>query len=126
VLIVPTVELPPTMPFTFQMTDVFAVFVTVAVNCLVRFTRTVALVGAIVMVTADSSRIVTDALPLDVGEAVLVARTVTVDGSGTVNGAMYSPLLSIMPTAELPPAMSFTLQVTLLGPPVTVAANVCA
>src|SRR5262245_32010524 len=30
--IVPTVELPPTIPFTFQVTAVFGVFCTVAVN----------------------------------------------------------------------------------------------
>jgi len=34
-LTVPSVELPPEMPFTFQVTAVFEVFVTVAVNCLV-------------------------------------------------------------------------------------------
>ena len=36
-----------------------------------------------------SGRIVTDALPVDVGEAVLVARTVTVAGLGTADGAVY-------------------------------------
>ena len=55
VLIVPIVEFPPTMPFTFQMIEVFGVFSTVAVNCLVCLTRTVALVGEIVMVTAGGA-----------------------------------------------------------------------
>jgi len=31
--IVPTIEFPPAMPFTFQFTAVFDVLVTVAVNC---------------------------------------------------------------------------------------------
>ena len=39
------------MSFTFQITDVFELFWTVAVNCFVRLTRTVAVVGEIVMAT---------------------------------------------------------------------------
>ena len=45
------------MPLTFQVTDVFAVFCTVAVNCFVCFTRTVALVGEIVMATAGGAAV---------------------------------------------------------------------
>ena len=45
--IVPTVPLPPAIPFTFHVTVLFVVFSTVAVNCLVCFTRTLALVGEI-------------------------------------------------------------------------------
>ena len=51
VLIVPTVLLPPVMPFSFQLTPVFVMFCTVAVNCFVLLTRTVALVGVMLMVT---------------------------------------------------------------------------
>jgi hypothetical protein len=51
VVMAPTVELPPTTPFTFQTTAVFEAFCTVAVNCLVRFTLTVALAGDTVTVT---------------------------------------------------------------------------
>jgi hypothetical protein len=54
-LIVPTAELPPVMPFTFQITDVFELFTTTAVNCAVRFTRTVVLVGEIVMPTGGGA-----------------------------------------------------------------------
>ena len=43
------------MPFTFQMTPVFELFCTVAVNCCIFFTRTVALVGEIVIVTAAAA-----------------------------------------------------------------------
>jgi hypothetical protein len=50
-LIVPTVEVPPVTPLTFQMTEVFAAFCTVAVKARVRPTRTVALVGEMVTLT---------------------------------------------------------------------------
>src|SRR5436190_14491694 len=42
---VPTVPLPPAIPFTFHVTVLFVVFCTVAANCLLCFTRTLALVG---------------------------------------------------------------------------------
>ena len=47
----PTTLLPPVMPFTFQIADLFELFWTVAVNCLVRDTRRVVAVGEIVMLT---------------------------------------------------------------------------
>ena len=42
---VPTVEFPPAMPLTFQVTAVFVVFVTVALNCWVPPRKTVAFGG---------------------------------------------------------------------------------
>ena len=42
---VPTVEFPPAMPLTFQVTAVFVVFVTVALNCWVPPRKTVAFEG---------------------------------------------------------------------------------
>jgi hypothetical protein len=48
-VIVPATPLPPVTPFTFQITDVFGLFWTAALNCLVRETRTVVAVGEIVM-----------------------------------------------------------------------------
>src|SRR6185436_3892268 len=45
-------------------------------------------------------------------------------GFGTTEGATYWPALSINPTDVLPPAMSFTLHVTVFGAPVTVAVKV--
>ncbi len=54
-LIVPSVEFPPTIPFTVQTTAVLVVFCTVAVNCWLRFRRTVALVGEIVMLTGGGT-----------------------------------------------------------------------
>jgi hypothetical protein len=49
---VPTVALPPTSPLTLQLTAVFAVPLTVAVNCCVWETTTDALVGESVTDTA--------------------------------------------------------------------------
>ena len=71
---VPTVELPPVMPFTFQVTAVLEVLVTVAVNWRVLPTRTLALVGEIVTLTGGGGLVtVTEALPTAEGTAVLVA-----------------------------------------------------
>jgi hypothetical protein len=71
-----------------------------------------------------SGRMVTRALPVDVGEVVLAARTVTVWGPDTDDGAKYRPPVSITPTMASPPAMPLTLQLTVFGAPLTVAANV--
>jgi hypothetical protein len=49
---VPTVEFPPAMPLTLQVTAVFVVPLTVAVNCCVWETTTDALTGDNVMDTA--------------------------------------------------------------------------
>ncbi len=58
--------------------------------------------------------------------ARLVAFIVTVAGFGTRAGAVYNPLEEIIPTVLLPPATSFTLQVTAVLPvPVTLALNCC-
>lgn len=75
--------------------------------------------------------IVTLALPdLEVSSA-LVAATVTVAGDGGADGAVYvavaEPVLAIVPIVELPPAIPFTLQVTLVFVvPETLAVNTCA
>ena len=47
------------MPLTFQITVLSSLFFTVAVNVLLRPTRTVALVGEIVMVTGAGAVIAT-------------------------------------------------------------------
>jgi hypothetical protein len=59
VLVVPSVALPPVTPFTFQMTDLFDVFWTVAVNCTERLIRTDAVVGEIAIVTAAGATTLT-------------------------------------------------------------------
>jgi len=81
---VPTVALPPAIPFTLQVTAVFVVFVTVAVNCCVAPVATEALVG--LTLTATGGMTVTDAEADLVGSATLVA--VTVAGEGTPDGAV--------------------------------------
>ena len=86
---VPNVELPPRMLFTVHVTAVLEVFVTVAVNCFVVLTRTLALVGEMLMpialagVAAEAAGVgfttVTDALPTAAGDTtLLLAWTVTV------------------------------------------------
>jgi len=75
-LILPTVEFPPAIPFTRHVTAVLPVFVTVAVNCLVREIRTVALVGEMLMLTGvglGGFVIVTRELPTAALTALLVA-----------------------------------------------------
>ena len=86
--IVPTVEFPPTMPFTFQLTDWFAVFATVEVNCCVAPKATLAAVGAMVTVTVEPPMIVTVADPLAVASAWLIACTVTEGCCGRICGAV--------------------------------------
>jgi hypothetical protein len=120
VLMVPNVEPPPVTPFTFQVTDLFVVLVTVAVNCFVVFTRTLALVGEMLTPTGGGGGggagfvTVTVALPTAAGvAALLLACTVTVAGVGGVRGAVYVPFTeSIKPTVPFPPTAPFTSHVT--------------
>jgi hypothetical protein len=57
---------------------------------------------------------VTAALADFVGSAAEVALTVTTEGLGTDEGARYRPDELIVPTVELPPAIPFTFQATVL------------
>src|SRR5437660_10381285 len=69
---------------------------------------------------------VTLALSLFVGSAMLVALTDTCAGLGTWAGAVYRPEEEIVPTVAVPPATPFTSQVTfLLLVLVTMAVNCC-
>ncbi len=79
------------MPFTFHVTAVLVVFVTVAVNWRVVVMRTLAVVGEMVMLTTGGGGglvTLTEALPLAAGTALLVACTVTVAGDGRASGAV--------------------------------------
>src|SRR4051812_38078039 len=58
-------------------------------------------------VMLGSGRMVTDELPVAAGVPVLAARTVTVGGSGTVDGAQYWPFESMTPTTVSPPGIPF-------------------
>ena len=79
-LMVPTLELPPAMPFTCHVTAVFDVFCTVAVNVFVVFTLTVAVAGETETLTGGV--IVTLAVPTAEESAALVACIATVAGFG--------------------------------------------
>jgi len=57
---------------------------------------------------------VTEAEPDFVVSAVLVAVTLIVLGDGSVAGAVYWPVASIVPSVELPPAVEFTDHVTVV------------
>ena len=56
----PAAELPPVTPFTFQITDVFELFWTVAVNCFVVLTFTVAVVGEMEIATGAGATTFTE------------------------------------------------------------------
>ncbi|HXJ06266.1 MAG TPA: hypothetical protein VNH65_14270 [Candidatus Acidoferrum sp.] len=67
-----------------------------------------------------------DAEPVLDGSAVLVAVTLTVDGEGTAEGAVYSPALSTVPHAEALHPAPCTLHVTaVFEVPTTDAVNCC-
>jgi hypothetical protein len=75
---VPTVELPPTAPFTSQLTAVLEVPETVALNCCDWVACTVALVGVIETDTEGGGAVtVTVALAETAGCTMLCAVTVT-------------------------------------------------
>ena len=76
------------MLFTSQVTAVFDVPVTVAVNCCVPLTATVADEGETLTATVVDGTMVTCAEPDFVGSACDTAVTVTVLGFGTFAGAV--------------------------------------
>ncbi len=94
-----------------------------AVNCWVWPVGTEALDGLTLTVTLE--RIATEA-ESEAGApgGLEVAVTVTVDGEGRIDGAVYSPSGVIVPTVALPPIIPFTSQVTDL-PPDAQAVNCC-
>jgi hypothetical protein len=72
------------------------------------------------------SEIVTLAVAILVVSAFAIAVTVTVDGVGTVAGAVYRPEVEIVPKVVLPPVIPLTCHVTpVLVVLVTVAINCC-
>lgn len=124
--IVPSVALPPAIPFTLHVTP-FAglpVPVTVAVNTCAPPVAMLAGLGA--TVTAMSSLKFTAADPLAWGSALLTAVTVTVAGDGRFAGAVYKPAAVIAPVAVFPPATLFTFHATpVFVVPVTLGWNCC-
>src|SRR5579864_8710335 len=108
------------MPFTCQVTALFEEPLTLALNCCVPKSATVATLGDTVTVTdPDAAVTVTVAVADFALLASEVAVTVTCAGFGTNAGAVYSPLAEIVPSAA--PA---TLHVTaVFVVPETVAVN---
>src|SRR5882672_7710979 len=120
---VPTVGFPPTTPFTCQVTAVFPLFATVAVNCCVNPACTLGVFG--LSETLIGKTTVTVAVSDFVVSATEIAFTV-VAPAGTVAGAVYRPLALIVPTVALPPGTVFTCHVTVVFVAfVTVAVNCC-
>jgi len=80
--------------------------------------------GFVATVTVMSLDIVRVALPAAELIVWLVAWIVTDGELGRTLGAVYSPMLEIVPTVGFPPEMLFTLQLTaVLAAPVTEAVN---
>jgi len=101
------------------------VTVTVGVNCCVAPAATVALAGAIEIVT-DGAVSVTVATAVLVVSAWEIAVTVTVVVLGNLLGAVYKPFASMVPIIASPPFSPLTCQVTaVFVEPVTVALNCC-
>ena len=124
--IVPTVAFPPITPFTCQVTAVLLVFVTVAVNCCVRLMATLTDFGATVTLIPGATNIVTVADPDLVESATETAVIVTAAGLGATAGAVYSPVVEMVPTVAFPPFTPFTCHVTAVFEVfVTVAVNCC-
>jgi len=118
----PIVWLPPAMLLTCQLTAVLGAPFTDAVNCCVPKFATLAALGETLTEVGVAVVTVTVADADFVESACEVAVTVACGGFGTVAGAVYSPLLEMVPF-EAPPA---TLQATaVFDVPVTLAVNCC-
>jgi hypothetical protein len=111
-------------PFTLHVTAVLlSLEVTVAVNCCLPPAGTTAFVGESTMVTVGVV-IDTTAAATFVVSACEVAVMVCCTLAGIAVGAVYSPLVLIVPIWAFPPTVWFTAQVTaVLVEPVTVAVN---
>jgi hypothetical protein len=122
--IAPTVAFPPATPFTAHVTAVFVDPVTVAVNCCVFPSDTIADAGDRLTLTGTGT--VTVAWADFVTSAALVAATVKEPVAASVAGAVYNPLVEIVPTVAFPPATPFTVHATaVFADPATVAVNCC-
>jgi len=132
-VIVPTLELPFKIQFTYHPTPTFVVPVTVAVNGAVPPASTLAVRGATATATVDCVTVTVEGAEV-VPFATDTAVTETVAGFGTVVGAVYTavvvplePLPAVsVPNAGLPFWTPFTYHVTAVTwGPVTVAVKFC-
>lgn len=109
-------------PLRLHDTAVLAVPVTVALNCRWALVATCAAVGEIV--TPTGGIIVTEAVADFVGSATEVAVMDICAGLGTAAGAVYSPLVDIVPQAAPVQPLPMMLHVTAVFVElVTVAVN---
>lgn len=121
---VPQVAPEQPVPLTLHVTAVLDVFVTVGVNCCVFPATTCAVFGDMVIATGGAT--VTVAEADFVVSATDVAVTVTSAGLGIAAGAVYRPLVEIVPQVAPEQPAPLRLQVTLvLDEPPTVAMNCC-
>jgi hypothetical protein len=122
---VPTVEFPPSAPFTIQFTAVLLVPETAALNCWEFPTCRLALVGETETETSPERAAVTETAALAEALDCATLRAVTVMvPDGATGGALYKPDEEIIPVVELPPIFSLTSHLTALSPvPDTEALN---
>jgi hypothetical protein len=114
----------PLQPDRLQVTAVFVVPVTVALNCCLAPVTTFGAVGEIETATGGNTVTVTEADTS--GFACEVAVTETVGGAGTEPGAVYSPAVVMLPhVAPLQPAPEILQVTAVFAVPVTVAVNCC-
>jgi hypothetical protein len=106
---VPVLLLPPVTPFTCQVAAVLLLFCTVAVKGREAPVATLAEVGEIEMLTG--AVMVTTAEADLLVSACAMALTVTAAGLGTLAGAVYRPVVEMVPVLLLPPVTPFTCQV---------------
>jgi hypothetical protein len=115
----PAVEMAPTLGASDQVTAVFVVPLTVAVNCCVWELDKVALAGLTDTETPPAGGLsVTAAVPVFVVSAALVAVTVTVCVEVMLEGAVYRPAVDIVPTFGVSDQVTAVFVV-----PLTVAVN---
>jgi hypothetical protein len=122
VVIVPQAAPVQPLPATLHDTAVFVVLLTVAVNCWWPPVSSCIANGEIV--TETGGTIVTDAVADFVESATDVAVTDICGGLGIADGAVYSPLVVIVPQVAPEQPLPATLHVTVVfDVPVTVAVN---
>jgi len=110
------------VPDTLQVTSVFVVPVTFAVNCCCLLSKTCTEAGDTLTTTKGSTVTVAE---FDLVESATdVALMLTFAGFGTLVGAVYTPLVPMVPQALPVQPVPDTLHVTLVFvDPVTVAVN---
>jgi hypothetical protein len=113
--IVPQVAPLQPVPENVHFTPRFCVsLLTVAAKGVCRAACTLAGVGATLTEITGAAVMVICVEAVFAGFASAAARMVTTPDVGTLNGAVYFPLL-IVPTVEFPPTMPLTCQITLVS-----------